>query len=255
MAAHADRSLAELVLERPSAARVLTRLGLDYCCGGRQSLAQACRERQLDPATVVVFLEREDDPVALEATDWAVAPLDRLCAHIVEEHHARLRWELPRLGELAERAAEAHGGERPALHDLRDELAALRAGLEPHLDDEEESLFPAIAAGDAVDAARLEPLLRGHDEVGERLRRLRELAGGYGTGGALCNTHRGLLQGLHGLELELHQHVHEENNVLFPRAQAASARRRNRSGRGSWPSSQSAASATRGRASTPSTIR
>ena len=112
-------------------------------------------------------------------------PLGDPCAHIVDEHHARLRWELPRLGELAEAAAAAHGSERPELHALRDELASLREELEEHVDEEERELFPLFAAG-AVD--RLE-----------------------------------LVDGLHWLELDLHQHVHEEYNILFPRALAESA--------------------------------
>jgi regulator of cell morphogenesis and NO signaling len=202
---------------------VLTRLGLDYCCGGRRSLEDACRERGLDAATVAVFLERELEPVPVEANDWASEPLPDLCAHIVDVHHARLRSELPRVGELAQRAAEAHGAERPALHEVRAELEALSGELEEHLDEEERELFPLIRAGGSLDRAAVEESLREHDAVGARLRRLRELTDGYDTGEALCNTHRALLQGLHGLELELHQHVHEENNVLFPRALASSA--------------------------------
>lgn len=213
-----DRSLAELVLERPSATRVLARLGLDYCCGGRRSLAEACRERGLDPATVAVFLEHESEPVAVESRDWLTAPLSELCTHIVEEHHGRLRWELPRLSELAERAAAVHGDVLPALHELRAEFEQLRAELEEHIAEEERELFPLLAAGGSLDRTRLEQLLQEHDTAGLRLRRLRELGGGYATEAALCNTHRGLLQGLHGLELDLHQHVHEENNILFPRA-------------------------------------
>lgn len=215
-----SRSLAELVLERPASARVLARLGLDYCCGGRRSLAEACAEQNLDPATVTVFLERDLEPVAVESTDWAAAPLAELCAHIVEAHHGRLRWDLPRLSELAERAASVHGDVLPALHQLRDELAWLRSELEEHIAEEERTLFPALAAGAAVDRSELERLLGEHDTTGARLRRLRELAGGYETEAALCNTHRALLEGLHGLELDLHQHVHEENNILFPRALA-----------------------------------
>jgi len=221
MSTDLDRSLAELVLERPSAARVLQRLGLDYCCGGRRSLREACTEDGLDAQTVAVFLERELDPVALEARDWPSAPLPELCAHIVEEHHGRLRWELPRLSELAERAASVHGEVQPQLHELRDEFEQLRAELEEHIDEEERELFPAIAAGGALDPSDLERLRHEHDGTGTRLRRLRELAGDYATEAALCNTHRALLQGLHGLELDVHQHVHEENNILFPRAVAA----------------------------------
>lgn len=215
-----DRSLAELALERRSAARLFERLGLDYCCGGRRSLREACAEHGLDAETVAVFLEHELEPVAIEARDWLSAPLPELCAHIVEEHHARLRWELPRLSELAERAASVHGDVRPELHDLRDELEQLRTELEEHIAEEERELFPALAAGGSLDPGRLERLEREHDGAGTRLRRLRELGGDYATAGALCSTHRTLLQGLHSLELDLHQHVHEENNVLFPRALA-----------------------------------
>ncbi|MGH3002881.1 MAG: DUF542 domain-containing protein [Gaiellaceae bacterium] len=213
-----DRSLAELVLERPSSARVLARLGLDYCCGGRSSLADACREQNLDAATVVVFLEHEFEPVAVEETNWALAPIADLCAHIVEAHHARLRWDLPRVSELGARAASVHGDALPELHDLHEEFEELRAELEEHIADEERTLFPDLAAGGSLGRGELERLRHEHDGTGARLRRLRELAGDYDTTQALCNTHRALLEGLHGLELDLHQHVHEENNVLFPRA-------------------------------------
>jgi regulator of cell morphogenesis and NO signaling len=216
-----DRSLAELVLERPSAARVLQRLGLDYCCGGRHSLREACAERKLDADTVAVFLEHEVDAVAVEPRDWRSAPLAELCAHIVDEHHHRLRWELPRLSELAERAASVHGEVQPQLHDLRDEFEQLRGELEEHIAEEERELFPHLVAGGSVGSAQLERLLHEHDGAGARLRRLRELGGDYATDDALCTTHRTLLQGLHSLELDLHQHVHEENNILFPRVLAA----------------------------------
>ncbi len=222
MSVDLEQSLGELVAERPSAMRVLERLGLDYCCGGRRSLAQACAERGLDPATVAVFLERESDLVAVESRDWTSEPLADLCAHIVDEHHARLRWELPRLGELAERAVSVHGEVQPQLHDLREEFAQLRGELEEHIDEEERELFPRLAAGGTLEPACVEELRREHDAAGKRLRRLRELAGDYATEAALCSTHRALLQGLHGLELDLHQHVHEENNILFPRALAVS---------------------------------
>ena len=224
MSSDLDRSLADVVLEQPAAAQVLQRLGLDYCCGGRQSLRDACAARGLDPETVAVFLTHDVDPgAALERRDWRTAPLAELCAHIVDEHHRRLRWELPRLSELAERAAAVHGDVQPELHDLQRELTGLRAELEAHIDEEERELFPALAAGGGLDAAQLEELRHEHDDAGARLRRLRELGGGYDVEQALCGTHRALLQGLHGLELDLHQHVHEENNILFPRALAESA--------------------------------
>lgn len=224
MAIDSSLSLAELVLERPASARVLERLGLDYCCGGDRSLVEACAEQGLDPGTVAVFLDSDVEPaVAGESTDWTAVPLTELCAHIVEVHHGRLRSDLPRLSGLAERAASAHGDARPSLHELREELARLRRELEEHIAEEERELFPALAAGQTIDRSELERLRGEHETTGARLRRLRELAGGYKTDEALCNTHRALLQGLHELELDVHQHVHEENNILFPRALAAGA--------------------------------
>ena len=214
-------TLAELVLARPSSARVLERLGLDYCCGGRRSLGDACHGRGLDPTTVGVFLERDADLVAVESTDWTSAPQAELCSHIIEEHHQRLRSELPRLSELAERVASVHGDAKPKLHELEREFECLRAELEEHIEAEERELFPLLVDGEAPERARLDGLLREHETTGARLRRLRELADGYDTEAALCTAHRALLQGLHGLELDLHQHVHEENNVLFRRALAA----------------------------------
>jgi regulator of cell morphogenesis and NO signaling len=220
MSVDLEQSLATLALERPSAAQVLERLGLEYCCGGRRTLAEACAERGLDPATVAVFLEHETDPVAVEWKDWTDAPIADLCAHIVNEHHARLRWELPRLNGLAERAAAAHGDDRPELHQLLAELEALRDELEEHIAEEERDLFPHLTAGGSLGPTQLEQLRYEHDSAGERLQRMRELGADYATEAALCSTHRALLQGLHGLELDMHQHVHEENNILFPRALA-----------------------------------
>ncbi|HEY1367733.1 MAG TPA: DUF542 domain-containing protein [Gaiellaceae bacterium] len=213
-------TLGELVRERPARARVLERLGLDYCCGGRRTLAEACEERGLDANTVAVFLAGDAEPVASETVDWGEATVAELCAHIVDVHHERLRWELPRLGDLASRAAEAHGAELPELAELRDVFESLRLELEEHIVDEERQLFPRLVAGETPSPEELAQLEREHDEAGAALHRLRELTHGYDRDRALCNVHRTLLDGLHGLELDLHQHVHEENNVLFVRARA-----------------------------------
>jgi regulator of cell morphogenesis and NO signaling len=216
----AATTLADLVLERPGAAHVLERLGLDYCCGGRRTLAEACAERGLDAATVAVFLESDLRPAASEEEpDWREAPLEELVAHIVEAHHDRLRRELPRLSKLAGKVLRAHGADRPELREVHDVYAGLRAELEAHVADEEERVFPDLLAGRATEA-ELEELEREHEGAAAVLARLSELTGGYDRDRARCATHRALLDGLHELELDMHRHVHEENNVLFPRARA-----------------------------------
>ncbi|HEX5468223.1 MAG TPA: iron-sulfur cluster repair di-iron protein [Gaiellaceae bacterium] len=215
-----SRTVAELVLERPARARVLERLGLDYCCGGKRSLREACESRGLDVAETAAQLEAAAAEEGAEP-DWTQVPLAELCDHIVAAHHDRLRDELPRLDALLEKVVRAHGAVQPDLADLRDTFRAMRAELEGHMAFEEEQTFPLCRTGGPFDPDQLAALEHDHEETGAALARLRELAKGYALDGALCNTHRATLDGLRELELDLHRHIHEENNVLFPRALAA----------------------------------
>lgn len=221
-------SLGALVAEQPSRAELFERLRLDYCCTGSQTLAQACRRGGLDPETVCRMLEAlEDSPVDrrhLEASDWRRASIAELCDHIVAAHHDKLRAELPRIEGLLATVVRVHGTGHPNLHDLQRLFATIRHELEPHLESEERALFPACRAAEADRAPVAESLLVPHEQehaaTGDALAALRELADDYDTATALCRTHRTLLEALARLELDLHQHIHEENNVLFSRVRA-----------------------------------
>jgi regulator of cell morphogenesis and NO signaling len=215
-----SRTVAELVLEQPSRARVFEELGLDYCCGGKTPLAEACEARGVPVDEAVAALAAAAE-LPTNERDWTTAPLAELCDHIVSDHHDRLREELPRLDALLEKVVRAHGDERPSVVELRDTFTALRGDLEEHLAAEEEQLFPLVRAGGPYDADQVRELEHDHEWAGSALARMRELTDGYDLGQAMCNTHRATLDGLHELELDLHQHIHEENNVLFPRALAA----------------------------------
>lgn len=219
-------TLGDLVLEQPAAAALFERLGLDFCCGGRRTLEQACHQRGLDAATVGVLLGAlGDEPAALtpDPHDVAGASITDLCDHIVARHHEPLRADLPTISDLLGTVVRVHGKGHPELHDLQRLFATTRGELEVHMELEEHSLFPACRTLDQDrDAAAFDPGLLAlleddHDTAGEALCALRELTGGYDADRALCGTHRRLLQALHAFELDLHQHVHEENNVLHPR--------------------------------------
>ncbi len=214
-----SRTVAELVLEQPARARAFEELGLDYCCGGKTPLAEACDARGLAVEDAVAALEAVTDASAKER-DWSTAPLAELCDHIVSEHHDRLRQELPRLDVLLDKVVRAHGDERPSVVELRDTFTALRSDLEEHLVTEETQLFPLVRAGGPYDPDKVHELEHDHEWAGSALARMRELTDGYDLDQAMCNTHRATLDGLHELELDLHRHIHEENNVLFPRALA-----------------------------------
>lgn len=223
-------SLAELLVAVPARARLFERLQLDYCCGGDRTLAQACAQRDLDAHTVAKLIAALDDvPTGDgEPHDVARASIADLCDHIVGAHHEPLRRELPQISDLLATVVRVHGVQRPELHDLRRLFDGMRRELEEHLTVEEATLFPLCRAVEAQGAAHVDEALlvaheRDHAEVGRTLVALRELSGGYASKRALCGTHRALLEALHALELDLHQHVHEENNILFPRARALAA--------------------------------
>lgn len=222
-------TLGELVIAIPGAAALFERLGVDYCCGGARTLDTACREHGIEPGPVRAMLDvvrAEKAAEGLGVHDVSNASLRELCEHIVVRHHGPLRVALTRIGKLLETVVRVHGAARSDLGELRDVFAALRSDLEAHLLLEEDTLFPACAgldgrAGSAVpDDDLLQHLRDDHEGVGAALRRIRELCGDYDETLALCGTHRELLRSLRSVELDLHQHVHEENNVLLPRVLA-----------------------------------
>jgi len=220
-------TLADLVVARPARARLFEQLQLDYCCGGARTLADACTQRGLDPQTVATLIAALDTEPGDrdDVHDVTRASIGELCDHIVSAHHDTLRRDLPLIADLIATVVRVHGIQRPELRDLQRVFAGMQSSLEAHLSLEEDTLFPACRATEAgeirgVDEALLAEHEADHTEVGEALVALRELSGGYGAKRALCGTHRALLESLHELELDLHQHVHEENNILFPRVRA-----------------------------------
>jgi regulator of cell morphogenesis and NO signaling len=231
-AIESSTSLAELVSERPQRIELFERLHLDYCCGGSQTLAEACATRGLDAGTVGQLLAALDEQLvgSTEGRDWRQVSIGELCDHIVSVHHNGLRGDLPRIAELLATVVRVHGEGRPELELTERAFATLRNELEPHLTEEEERLFPACRAleregalPDGFELAEVDRHQAEHVEVGSRLAALRELGGGYDREQALCSTHRALLAALADFEADLHLHVHEENNDLFPRVRELAA--------------------------------
>jgi regulator of cell morphogenesis and NO signaling len=176
-------------------------------------------------SVLVEALADEPRGADLEAHDVARATIPELCEHIVTRHHDPLRRDLPRISDLLATVVRVHGKTHRELHDLQRLFTTIREDLEAHMRLEEERLFPACLAlcegqGAALDDGLLALLEDDHQATGDALCALRELAGGYRTEWALCSTHRALLRALRAFEIDMHQHVHEENNVLFPRARA-----------------------------------
>lgn len=208
-------TLSELAVSQPAAARVFQRLRLDFCCGGRRSLADACQERGVDPEAVLRAIAAES--AALPAVRWDREPLPALIQHIVTAYHDPLREELPRLIALAKKVETRHAGHAECPRGLAQELEAMRSDALDHLDKEEGMLFPMIARGDSAQGP-VRVLEEEHAQHAAHLSRLRALTRDFVPPDEGCTTWRALYLGLAELERALMEHMHLENNVLFPRS-------------------------------------
>jgi regulator of cell morphogenesis and NO signaling len=225
-----ETTVGEIVRAVPARSRIFENLGIDYCCGGKKPLAEACRAKGLDPATVVTMLTALDGvPTTIKVNPDAMS-LSELCDHIEESHHGYLREELPRLDFLTRKVAAVHGDHEPRLVEVRRVFESFQSEMASHTKEEDEAAFPAIRRlesgnGDKPAAAAnlkalFDKLGSEHENAGAALAQFKELTDTYTPPDWACNTFRALYDGLAQLEKNMHQHVHKENNVLFPRALA-----------------------------------
>lgn len=224
-----NRSVGELVAEKPGRSRVFEAFGIDFCCGGKIPLEDACARRHVSVEKVVQrLLEMDSDSPASNELDFASMELDALADHIVEAHHVPLKKELPRLNALALKVARVHGDRDARLVELAEVVNALVTELTQHMMKEEQILFPAVRRMVQGDQSVLMACgnLSGpvsvmeseHDDAGEALSKIKELTDEYTPPDDACNSWRALFDGLRELELDMHLHIHKENNILFPKA-------------------------------------
>jgi regulator of cell morphogenesis and NO signaling len=215
-----EQTLGDLVTTRPSAAKVLQRYRLDYCCGGEQSLKQACAAKKVDPETVLHEIDA-GGVSGREDMRWDQRPLDELVKHILHRYHAPLKTEIPRLVELARKVERAHADKPDRPDGLAALLADIQAAVESHLTKEERLLFPAIVAGRGPTTYMpVRVMMQEHHDHGENLRRIRQLTEDLTAPEHACASWRELYRSLAELEVDLMDHIHLENNILFPRALA-----------------------------------
>jgi len=215
-----DQKVGQLAGDFPLATRVLARHGIDYCCGGGIPLEEACSRAGVEVGAVVDEIREVLDGSPGPVRSWQEAPLRDVIGHILVAFHRPLEEELPRLETMAEKVFRVHGDKDPEmLGAVLETLRALKAELEEHMQKEEQVLFPMILQGQGAQAgAPIEMMEHEHESAGAALKRLRQVTHGYLVPEEACNTWRALWHGLADLEKALHEHIHLENNILFPRA-------------------------------------
>jgi regulator of cell morphogenesis and NO signaling len=224
-----EQTVGDFVRQKPARARVFESLQIDYCCGGKVPLVQACEKRGISMGEVLQAISLSDE-LADSGTlvDVDSMGLTELADHIESTHHAYLRDELPRLDLMTEKVSRVHGDKDERLFRMRQAFVALKAELEPHMLKEERILFPIVRQLEAsVErpefhcgnvANPIRQMEHEHDHAGAALAILNESTDAYTPPDWACNTYRAMLDSLAKLEADMHQHIHKENNVLFPKA-------------------------------------
>lgn len=227
------RTVREYAVEMPAATRIFETLGIDYCCGGHQSLAEACAKAGVAVDGVLDSLRKiETSEPNSDTGEWQNASLSALITHIVEKHHIFTREELERLDALLNKVCGVHGQNHPELFDIQSEFKKLRSDLEPHMLKEEYVLFPYVTLleqtkvqnapvprapfGTVRNPVRM--MIAEHDAAGDILRAIRQMSSDFTVPPDACISYQTLYRALMELEADLHQHIHLENNILFPQA-------------------------------------
>jgi regulator of cell morphogenesis and NO signaling len=233
MSVSTEKTVRDWALEHPEATRVFERVGIDYCCGGGKSLEEACAAANLSVDELIDSLELAEEEARAKQKDrnWQREPLADLVAHINGTHHKYTRAEIARLGPLFDKVVSVHGKNHPELQHVRAAFRELAQELTMHMMKEEAVLFPYIVRMEESVIQR-EPVLppfgsvrnpvsmmmHEHDSAGEVLRTMRQASAGYTAPGDACISYQTLYKALGDFEKDLHQHIHLENNILFPRA-------------------------------------
>lgn len=234
MIAHTTKTVRDLAVELPGATRVFEKLKIDYCCGGERTLEVACEIAGIETRDVWQLLEEaEQTQMPSETTtDFQGASLTELINHILDKHHVFTKAEMVRLDALVEKVCSVHGQNHRELLRVKSLFKFLCEDLGPHMAKEESVLFPYIikleeaalqketspapAFGTVKNPVRM--MMLEHETVGSLLRDVRDASAEYSVPPDGCISYQTLYQALVEFELDLHQHIHLENNILFPRA-------------------------------------
>jgi regulator of cell morphogenesis and NO signaling len=211
----ANRTLADIAATLPGATNVFRRIKLDFCCGGRVPLAEAVADKGLDLAPILAEL---DGIAAASARTAVPQDTDALIELIETRYHASHRRDLPELLRLARRVEAVHAAHPEAPAGLGAVLQSLSLELHAHMDKEEQILFPMMRmSGHPMIGQPIAVMLAEHDDAGAQLREIERITKDFAVPEDACPTWAALVNGAKKFTDDLMEHIHLENNVLFPR--------------------------------------
>lgn len=228
----ASLTVREIAVENPSTVRVFESAGIDYCCGGKQKLQDACEHAGIDVSEMLKRLSEAAAGPGEDGVNWAEASLHDLLEHVVNAHHAYIRRESPRISAMLDKVVARHAAAHPEVKPIQETFTALIGELAVHMMKEENVLFPHLTRMEAA-AKQGSPaplsmfgsveipisrMLADHEDAGALIERIRALSGEFRAPEDACPTFRALYQGLSEFDRDLRRHVHLENNIAFPRA-------------------------------------
>jgi regulator of cell morphogenesis and NO signaling len=231
---YADRTVGELAADLPQSIRIFEAWKIDYCCGGRTPLPEACSAAGKSVEEFLAALQRTAAVPNEAGRNWNAESLSSMAQNIVSIYHVYTREELETLAPIADKVLSVHGDRRPELAEVVALLRDLTADMLPHMLKEEQVLFPYVDQLEESDEeGNVAPtpffgtvkhpvrmMMLEHDRVGEILGKLRAITKDYDPPESACFSYRELYRRLAELELRTHEHIHVENNVYFPRAVA-----------------------------------
>jgi regulator of cell morphogenesis and NO signaling len=227
-----ETKVKEIALSYPGARQILEDAGVDYCCGGGESLHEACLHAEVPAEEILKRLRENKAQAGPDERVWISSPLRDLTGHIRERHHRYVREAILRLRALLAKVRGKHGVRHREIEEIEKLFGDVGREMIAHMQKEEQILFPYIEALErsADGNGSVEPpffqtvrnpvhaMMKEHDAVGDLIKQIHKASAGYNTPADGCTSYQALYQGLRQFEADLHQHLHLENNILFPRA-------------------------------------
>jgi len=218
--------IGEIVTKDFRAAEIFKNAGIDFCCGGNQSLEQACSEKELNISALEKQLKNLENSSVDNSHNFNEWELDFLCDYIVNTHHKTVLRLLPQLNAYTQKIAEVHGSHHPELIEIAEIFAELSQELLQHLKKEEDVLFPAIkdfmktksTKSKEVIISEITRMQGEHEFAGGAMDKINVISNNYALPEGACNTYQVTFNLLEEFEDDLHVHVHLENNIVYPKS-------------------------------------